>query len=380
MNEDKLLTLNETANLLGVSTQTLRRWDKDGKLIAVKINDRGDRRYRLSDIEKIIDNKRPLKVVSLFAGCGGLDLGFRGDFTFLGKYYAKNNFDIVYANDINEKACITYRKNLGDHIECGDFTEIVKHPEKITEADVILGGFPCQDFSVAGKRRGLEAKRGRLYLSMVDAVNAKKPLAFIAENVSGLLNIGKGEVIDIIQKDFSKVGYNVSINLFNSADFGVPQKRLRVIICGIRADLNKSFIPPEPTHFDPTNMSLFDSKGKTPWVTAEQALNDLKDLAEGEASNHYWSKAKLTPGTQGNSKISPDKPAPTMRAEHHGNIEFHCSVDRRLSAREAARIQSFPDDFIFYNSTSDAYRQVGNAVAPVFGWHIAKALEKTLEK
>src|SRR5690606_34408013 len=92
-----------------------------------------------------------------------------------------------------------------------------------------------------------------------------------------------------------------------------------------------------------------------------------------------WSKAKLFPGTQGNTTISADRPGPTMRAEHHGNIEFHYSQPRRLSAREAARIQSFPDDFEFYKSTSDAYRQVGNAVAPVFGWHIAKALRASLK-
>lgn len=378
---EKLLTLKEASEILGVNPQTLRRWDKSGKLIPVQINDRGDRRYKTSDVQSLIDKKRPLKVVSLFAGCGGLDLGFRGDFTFLGDYYSKNNYEIVYANDINDKACITYKENMGDHIYCGDFTEIVKSPELLPDCDIVLGGFPCQDFSVAGKRLGLEAKRGRLYQSMVELVNAKKPLAFVAENVKGLLNIGKGEVIKIIQDDFSKVGYDVSINLFNTADFGVPELRERVIICGIRSDIGKSFIPPIATHFKSinNNISLFNNETKKPWVSAEQALHDLENLEEGQAPNHYWSKAKLTPGTQGNNKISSNKPAPTMRAEHHGNIEYHYYLDRRLSAREAARIQSFPDDFIFYNSTSDAYRQIGNAVAPVFGWHIAKALEKSLE-
>ncbi len=323
---------------------------------------------------------KKLKVISLFSGCGGLDLGFIGGFDYLGNQYKKNAFKVVYANDINKRACLTYRKNLGDHIQCGDFTKIVTDPGSIPDGDIVLGGFPCQDFSVAGKRRGLKAKRGRLYLSMVNLINHKKPMAFIAENVKGLLNIGKGEVIKIIQKDFSKVGYDVTINLFNAADYGVPEKRERVIICGIRSDLQKQFQKPEPTHFDPNNRTLFSESEKLqPWVTSKEALQDLEDKDWGEFPNHYWSKAKLTPNTQGNYPISADKPSPTIRAEHHGNIEFHYSLDRRLSAREAARIQSFPDDFIFHKSNTDAYRQVGNAVAPVFAWHIARALETTLK-
>lgn len=377
---EKLLSIAEAAQLLCVNPQTLRRWDKSQKLSPVIINDRGDRKYRFSDIQHLM-KPRPLKVVSLFAGCGGMDLGFQGNFNFLNKYYEKNNYEIVYANDINQKACDTYKANIGDHIVSGDFTELVKNHSQIPDCDIVLGGFPCQDFSVAGKRMGLEAKRGQLYLSMVELINHKKPMAFVAENVKGLLNIGKGEVIKIIQDDFSKVGYNVTVNLFNTADFGVPETRERVIICGIRSDLNKVFIPPIRVHQKKglEKLGIFDipESGKY-WITAKEALGSLEALGEGEFPNHFWSKAKLTPGTQGNSKISAEKPGPTMRAEHHGNIEYHYSLDRRLSAREAARIQSFPDDFIFYKSTSDAYRQIGNAVAPVFAWHIARALEKSL--
>lgn len=376
-----LISIREASEIIGVHPETLRRWDRCGKVNAIKINDRGDRRYNKQEIWNFVNksNDNKLRVISLFSGCGGLDLGFKGDFKYLDKYYPPHNYEIVYSSDIDEKSCETLKRNFpGTNVVCGDFTELVKTPNNIPDGDIILGGFPCQDFSVAGKRRGLETKRGKLYLSMVEIVKSKKPKAFIAENVKGLLNIDKGKIIELIERDFKDVGYNVTVNLFNAADYGVPQGRERVIICGIRKDLNLEFKPPRPTHKNPTGGNLYE-EGLPPWVTAKDALDDLAKLREGEMSAHYWSKAKLTPGTQGNSKISADKPGPTMRAEHHGNIEFHYSEDRRLSAREAARIQSFPDNFEFYKSTTDAYRQVGNAVAPVFAWHIANALYETLK-
>ncbi len=379
MNSDStnLLTIEEASRLLNVNPETLRRWDRSGELTAIRIGKRKDRRYKKEDILRMLNNKtkNKLRVVSLFSGCGGLDLGFRGDFTYLGKYYEPHNYELLWANDYEPKSCQTYRNYFKtDHVVCGDFTELVKNPDSIPDCDVILGGFPCQDFSVAGKRLGFSAKRGKLYLSMRDLIIAKRPMAFVAENVKGLLNIGQGEVIKIIEKDFSDAGYKVTLKLYHTADYGVPQTRERVIIIGIRKDIDAHFTPPEPTHTRTPN--LFTLK---PWVTAKEALDDLADLPEGSFPTHFWSKAKLFKGTQGNSVISPDKPAPTMRAEHHGNIEFHYNNHRRLSAREAARIQSFPDDFEFFKSTSDAYRQIGNAVAPVFGWHIAKALQESLK-
>lgn len=376
-NSDNLITLEEASALLNVHPETLRRWDRSGELLAIRIGKRKDRRYKKQDVLRLLNNKNDnkFKVVSLFTGCGGLDLGFRGDFDFLGRYYEPLNYEIVWANDYEPKSCQTYKNFFKtDHVVCGDFVELVKNPDSIPDCDVILGGFPCQDFSVAGKRLGLEAKRGQLYLSMRELVIQKKPMAFVAENVKGLLNIGQGEVIKIIENDFKEAGCKVSVKLYNTADYGVPQTRERVIILGLRDDLKAEFVPPEPTHSK--NPTLF---GLTPWVTAREAIDDLKHVEEGKFPTHYWSKAKLFPGTQGNSIISADKPGPTMRAEHHGNIEYHYELSRRLSAREAARFQSFPDNFEFFKSTSDAYRQIGNAVAPVFGWHIAKALQNCLQ-
>jgi DNA (cytosine-5)-methyltransferase 1 len=321
------------------------------------------------DIEKY-------KVISLFAGCGGLDLGFIGGFSFFGKTYEHRKFQIEWANDIDEHACHTYRKNFNKDAVCGSIVDILNGNYAVppdrkmpTNVDVVLGGFPCQDFSHAGKRKGFNSERGRLYQSMIEVIDRTRPLVFVAENVKGLLTMGRGQAIQTIMEDFSKLGYDVRCKLFNVADYGVPQTRERVVIIGtIRSKLpafeNENF--PKPTH-----------EGK--WIKLSEAIGDLENKGEGDLPNHFWSKAKKNTG-QGNNTVSPDKPGPTMRAEHHGNIEFHWNGERRLSAREAARIQSFPDDFIFYPSTSSAYRQIGNAVPPVMAWHIAKSIEIFLEK
>ncbi len=315
---------------------------------------------------------KKVKVVSLFSGCGGKDLGFIGGFNSLNKHYNKNPYEIVWANDISERACTTYKNNLGNHIICEDIWNI--NTKKIPKADVVTGGFPCQDFSVAGLRKGFNSKRGLLYLAMKKIIDTLNPKAFVAENVKGLLSMNKGRAIKKIKGDFEKDGYKVKIKLLSAANYGVSQNRERVFIVGIRKGLNVDFQFPEPTHSPGPNDHIFLKK----WVPVRQVIKDLENEAEGKVPNHFWSKAKRFPGTQGNININPNKPGPTMRAEHHGNIEFHYNGTRRLSAREAARIQSFPDDFIFYKSTSDAYRQIGNAIPPVLAWHMARALTKIL--
>ena len=203
---------------------------------------------------------------------------------------------------------------------------------------------------------------------MVEVIRRTRPLVFVAENVKGLLTMSRGEAIKAIVRDFQNLGYHVSYDLYVAAAYGVPQMRERVIIVGTDKERLPKF-----TH----NVPKLD---KRDWMPLREAIGDLEDVAEGALPNHYWSKAKLFPGTQGNTRVASDKPGPTMRAEHHGNIEFHWNGKRRLSAREAARIQTFPDDFIFYPSTSSAYKQIGNAVPPVLAWHLAKAIERLIEK
>lgn len=340
------------------------------------------------DVERPLPSDRVFTVVSLFSGCGGKDLGVRGDFTVFGRHYEKNNFDIIWANDIEKHACTTYRHNFKHDIVCADIKNV--DINIIPKADIVIGGFPCQDFSVAGLRKGLNTERGQLYLEMKRVVEHCQPLAFIAENVEGLTNInGSNETIEIIKEDFAKCGYNVTYNLFNACDYGVPQTRKRVFIIGIRKDLNKNIYFPKPVREQYST--------DRPWMTAQEAIDDLWDkLDDPNIFNHTTkdvSKAKFYEGKklQGNCRIAADKPSVTIRAEHHGNIEGHYRTYnpdnpnditgwRRLSVRECARLQTFPDNFEFKGAASNTYKQVGNAVPPVLGWYIARALYFSLTK
>lgn len=295
-------------------------------------------------------------VVSLFSGCGGLDLGFSGDFTFHQIHYAKLPFTLIAANDVNERACLSYKANLGSHIACQDVSSFV---DTLTgTCDVLIGGFPCQAFSHAGKREGFSDSKGRglLYLEMVRAIQRLRPKVFVAENVAGLLDHDEGRTIKTIRKKMTKAGYQLFSKLCLATEYGIPQRRTRIIMVGVRRDLPLTFKFTTPN---------------CPPLSSREALFSLETIPEGGMPNHYWSKAKKNKG-QGNTVLDPDKPSPTMRAEHHGNIEFHYSLPRRLSAREAARLQSFPDNFVFCQTTGDAYRQIGNAVPPVLGWYVAK--------
>lgn len=331
----------------------------------------------------------PYKVVSLFSGCGGKDLGVIGGFEYLGKYYGKNNLEIIFSNDFEKNACNTYEHNFKKPIICDDIANI--KCSEFPDADIVIGGFPCQDFSVAGNRKGFDTERGQLYLQMKRVVDKVRPFVFVAENVEGMTNLEGNKTINKIINDFAESGYVVEYHLFNAADYGVPQSRKRVIIIGVREDIYNGIIPyPKATHSN--------NGKKEKWVTSFEAIDDLwslldKDIVANHTTKNY-SKAKFYLGkkTQGNIQIDPNKPSPTIRAEHHGNIEGHYrSIDgtignpdmkswRRLTIRECARIQTFPDDFIFPNSTSAAYKEIGNAVPPVFAWHIFRRVANYLEE
>jgi len=308
------------------------------------------------------------RVVSLFSGCGGLDLGFTGGFSVFGRKYDRLPFDIVWANDLNPAACATYRKNLSDHIHCGDIWEALDEMPK--RADVVIGGFPCQDVSINGLRRGINGHRSGLYKAMIEAVARIRPKVFVAENVKGLL-IGNNEALRRVLSDFTALGYSVSYKLYLAADYDIPQMRQRIFIVGT-APRVKGFTPPAPICSE--TPSLYTKA----WMTSKEAIGDLERKPEDESINHVWSRAERSP-EQGNRQIKADRPADTMRAECHGNIQFHYKLDRRISMREAARFQSFPDDFIFAAKLRETERQVGNAVPPVLGWHIAKAVSESLQ-
>lgn len=357
-----LIALTEYAQKHNKSSDTVRRLAEYGNLLsAQKIG-----RNWVVDSEEVYPVKKrqavkPMTVISLFSGCGGMDLGFLGGFDFMGREYSKTGFKIIWANEISSAACRTYRKNIGEHIVEGDISkEIDNLPEN---ADVIIGGFPCQDISINGKMLGINGKRSSLYTYIVEAVKKVHPKVFVAENVGGLLLKKNTESFERIMEDFNSLGYNVSCHLYHAEDYGVPQTRERVFIVGTQKGLPEFVPPTETTHGKP--------------VTVKAAIEDLEDRAEDKDFSHIWSKANVS-GEQGNRRMIADRPGYTIRAECHGNIQFHYSLSRRISMREAARIQSFPDTFVFPCGLRDTERQIGNAVPPVLGWHVANAVKKVI--
>lgn len=366
-------------------------------------------------IKKTLNTSIRYNVLSLFSGAGGMDYGFQGGFHIFGQEFAKNPINLKYANDIFIQATQIYKDNFDiDHdVDTTSITEIDlnqidqkygfkpnvrnKIQENPNGIDIILGGFPCQSFSIAGKRAGLNDERGQLYLQMSRFIQHYQPKIFVAENVDGIRNSRNNEseninstALEIIMKHFNDIGYNVQYNVLDASDYGVPQARRRVIIIGIRSDLgnNMDVYYPYPTH------------SKKP-RTSFDGLEDIWELFNtNKIPNHNWnnvSHAKFYSDDikrQGNNQIPKNAPAPTIRAEHHGNIEAHYNIDqkyinnpndhedkqgwRRLSVRECARLQSFPDNFIFNTSASSAYKAIGNAVPPILAWHIARAVVYTL--
>lgn len=304
-----------------------------------------------------------MKVVSLFSGAGGLDLGF----TMAGH-------EIIWANDLYEDAVATYRENLGDHIVCKDISKI--DTDDIPDCDIVIGGFPCQGFSVANTKRHEQDERNVLYKQLIRVISAKKPKFFLAENVKGILSLGRGKVIDMIMDDFSNIGYRVKKQVLNAADYGVPQTRQRVIIVGVRNDVDFDFEYPTPTH----NVDGLDGLKK--WVSVGEALRDIPDPdMPNSILNHEYSKYKLSfTGYLGHRVIDPNKPAPTVtaRGDDKGGVVIlpHPSNERRMSCRELATVQSFPLSYHFCGNCSSVYRQIGNAVPPLLGYAVARAFNQ----
>jgi DNA (cytosine-5)-methyltransferase 1 len=412
-------------------------------------------------------NTKQISVLSLFSGCGGLDLGFEGDFDVLRSSInpqihgdwgiadgssqwvrlPKTRFHTVFANDIRQdakRAWVNYfsKKSISESTYYLDsIVDLVKlHKDNGIDIfpmniGVVIGGFPCQDFSVAGKRKGLSSdkghngksiapdmpnieNRGQLYMWMREVIAITEPNIFIAENVKGLTNLT--DVKTIIENDFRSIsddGYLVvTARVLHAADYGVPQSRERVVFIGLKksalapqalAALSKDIIPAEYDPYPPATHS-FTEKGSDllPPVTLSQAFAGLVEPYESkDISQQKYSQAKyMGKHCQGQTEVSLDSIGPTIRSEHHGNIEFrrlstehggkHTDElqadlpERRLSIRECARIQTFPDDYEFIIPTtkdekgvsaSDAYKIIGNAVPPLLGYHIAKRLEKNWE-
>lgn len=308
-----------------------------------------------------------MKVVSLFSGAGGLDLGF-----------IMAGHKIIWANDCYDDAIETYRKNIGEHIVCDDIANI--DSANIPDCEIVIGGFPCQGFSVANTKRTVEDKRNKLYLQLVRVISQKQPKFFLAENVKGLLSLAKGKVFEMILSDFIRLGYNVSYKVLNAADYGVPQIRQRIIIVGVREDLNFEYRFPVPTHNAEGTENLLK------WVSVGNALSDIPDPdIPNKMTNHEYSKYKLNfNGYLGHRALNPDKPAPTVtaRGDDKGGVVIlpHPNAMRRMSCRELATVQSFPLDYVFVGNRSSVYRQIGNAVPPLLAYALAKQFNEYVEE
>ena len=393
-------------------------------------------------------------IVSLFSGCGGFDLGF-----------IQAGFDVLWANDFFKEAFETYRKNLGNHIVLGDITKI--HSEDIPDNfDVLIGGFPCQGFSVANNKRSMQDERNFLYKELLRIIKDKQPKFFIGENVKGLLSMQNGKVIKMIINDFKSLGYSVEYKLLKTSDYGVPQNRERVLIIGNRLGINNPF--PSQTHsqfsdiFNPelkpyknvnqvighlSNVRLSDKpinlngeiihnhiartnvadkfwgrkhnvkqedicdylkywRDKSGWTTkkvdehfgyAHTAGHWFrKDNKSGSIPNpnDWWelkrifgfddkfdkfaTELDLKPiSFEQSLRISNwDSPSDTITAT---GPEIHPNKERRLSVRECAIIQTFPDDFLFYGSIGNMYKQIGNAVPVLFAKRIAECIKIELD-
>lgn len=400
-----------------------------------------------------------LRVLSLFSGCGGMDLGLEGGFichkkSITNENYIDHNinedwvmlkrnvFRTVFACDILEEARLTWLRYMSrfdvnpDIYHLDSIVDLVKLHRDGQEVfphniDIVTGGFPCQDFSVAGKRKGFdsavshngekrtddkpsEETRGKLYMWMKQVIDIVQPKMFIAENVKGLVSLG--DVKDIIQKDFSTANGNDYIVLnpqvLHAANYGVPETRERVIFIGIKRSalspkaieaLEKDEIPeeynpyPKPTH----NFNCNDDKLPNP-VCCRDIFQNLAEPSESaDLSQKTYSMAKFLTHGQGQTEINYDGLAPTIRSEHHGNIEYRRLsyehggknteelqkglCERRLTPRECALIQTFPPDypFVFYKqnssryavSPSGAYKVIGNAVPPMLAFNIARRIQ-----
>jgi len=358
------------------------------------------------------NSTRKLRVISLFTGIGGMDSGFDGevivhkdsisnvdfiDTTYDVKGFVrlkKHNFECVFQNDILLGAKQIFGYNYDDtNYNTTSIYDLISSNFAFPKSDVVIGGFPCQDFSHSGKRRGFESltshnltdsvvstqnNRGTLYKSFVEVVKRVKPKLFVAENVYGLLTMPNSPIQRIIA-DFTNIGYDVDYQIVYCPDFGIPQTRRRVIIMGITKKRNTLL---------GKDWNII-TKNKTSCTIGKYLSHLQEPEATEDISQMVFSKAKKLKKGQGQTEVNLDSFAPTMRAEHHGNIEFRRFVssqlnpnernlsERRLTVREAGLIQTFPPDYVFSKTKQmTAYKYIGNAVPPLLGYLIADKISE----
>lgn len=328
--------------------------------------------------------KKKFKILSLFAGAGGLDLGFE-----------KAGFEIVYANEYDKSIWETYEKNHTTPLDHRDIRKI--DSSELPDCDGIIGGPPCQSWSEAGSLKGINDSRGQLFYDFIRILKDKKPKFFVAENVSGMLSKRHQEAVDNFIKLFEEAGYEMHIQLLNANDYNVPQDRLRVFYVGFRKDLKIDFKFPEPFSHKPTlKDTIYDLKDNAIPTLDKNKTNGDKckfpnhEYMTGSFSTIFmsrnrvrnWDEPSFT--IQAGGRHAPLHPqAPKMiQVEKNKRIFEPGKEDlyRRLSVRECARIQTFPDNFIFYyNDVATAYKMIGNAVPVNLAKAVAEQIKNSLE-
>jgi DNA (cytosine-5)-methyltransferase 1 len=327
--------------------------------------------------------KHMVKVASFFCGCGGSDLGLLGNFTFLNQNFRSLPFNIIYALDFDKYAVETYNANFEHPAICEDIKNIKVN--QLEDFDLLVGGFPCQSFSTINPNKDTNDDRANLYKELIKVLKSKQPKYFIAENVKGLMTLQKGEILKKVIDGFEAVGYDVKYKLLLASNFGIPQKRERLFIVGIRNDIKLNFEFPEDTHSDKI---LFNKKK---WVPLSAVISSL----EIDDQKYYFSKKAVEGMKNAKSNMKRglyqdlDKQCLTITS-HLAKTSLNSrdpvllvnpvmEIYRRFTPREAASIQSFPDNFNFPVSETQSYKQIGNAIPPVLMWHVANSLLSSIQ-
>ena len=400
------LTISETAKLLNKSTKTLRRWDEEGKLTAVREPMSNYRVYRRNDVETLFaeflqtDMKETVSnfvtpnydynVLELFAGAGGLAVGME-----------KAGLKCVALNEIDKHACETLRKNRPNwNVLEGDIKNF-NFSEYHNLVDVVTGGFPCQAFSYAGKRLGFEDARGTLFYEFARVVKEVNPPICIGENVKGLLNHDNGKTLKGMISILDEIGYNVMpVKVLKAINFKVPQKRERLILVGIRKDINQKYEYPKP-YKKIYNLSDALKKGElfssnVPKSAGAKYPESKKSVLDLVPPKGYWRDLPLEiqkdfmgasfylgGGKTGMARrIGWDEPCLTLTCSPAQKQTERCHPDetRPFTVREYARIQTFPDDWEFSGSIAHQYKQIGNAVPVNLGREVGYSIIKFLNE
>lgn len=387
------LTINEASKKLGVSIDTIRRWDKKGLIKSVR-NDKNYRIFDIDEIERLIDKKRNntvnngfyvlknekksnFNVIELFAGAGGTALGFENA-----------GLNHLFLNELDKNCCATLRKNFGKDTQIieKDIRKLDFSPFR-NKADVVQAGFPCQAFSYAGKSLGFNDTRGTLFFEFARCIKETNPKIAIAENVRGLLKHDGGKTLSIMISVLKELGYRVNFRILRAQYLDVPQKRERLIIEGVRNDLNIPFVFPKEKNY---TISLREALKNCPISQGQEYPQRKKEILAMVPEGGYWKDLPidiqkeymrgsfyLGGGKTGMARrLAWDEPSLTLTCApaQKQTERCHPSEDRPLTVREYARIQTFPDHWFFEGSMAAQYKQIGNAVPVNLGYHVGRCV------